>query len=257
MATESATLAGNLSDLPLIQLLDMVASGRKTGVLEISYPLLNANTALSFADGRVGRVVTPFAPRLTEVMRRFGVPKPYLDELRRRNNESLEELNSIHEYDPVAQVILMQSVRRRHEMALMPIFEEEEGEFVFLFSNVPDGFITPGIDTMALSLDIVKRRDEIQALTDGYRWHPLDRFELVTDATKTYQSRALNLFSYQVLNALTEPHTLQSLAVESALVWDEMIKGLYSLLERGLARGLEPAPSSTDTHNLLLFEEDA
>jgi hypothetical protein len=256
MSVEQNILEGNLADLPLAQLLDTVASGRKTGGLQLEHPKLGVSTTLSFSGGRMGRVLTPFAPRLTELMRRFGVADVYLNELRRRGHDTLEELNSVRDYDPVAQMILMQSVRRRHEMALMPIFEETNGHFTLLLSQVPDGFIAPGIDTLSLSLDIIKRRDEMSALSGDYSWHPYDRFELVTDPSKPYEPRALDLFGYRVLNALSESSSLHDLAFNSALVWDEMVRGLHDLVERGFARQGAAAAQLTDFEGLLLSEDD-
>lgn len=256
MSVEHNILKGDLADLPLAQLLDTIASGRKTGVLELEHPNLGVSTTLSFSEGRMGRVLTPFAPRLTELMHRFGVADIYLSELRRRGHDTLEELNSVRDYDPVAQMILMQSVRRRHEMALMPIFEETDGHFRLLLSQVPNGFIAPGIDTLSLSLDIIRRRDEISALPGDYRWHPHDRFELVTDSSKPYAPRALDLFGYRVLNALTESSSLRDLALHSALVWDEMVRGLHGLVERGFARQVASAAQLTDADILLLSEDD-
>ena len=256
MSVEHNILKGNLADLPLVQLLDTIASGRKTGVLRLEHPTLGVSTTLSFSEGRMGRALTPFAPRLTELMRRFGVADVYLDELRRRGHDTLDELNSVRDYDPVAQMILMQSVRRRHEMALMPIFEESDGHFRLLLSQVPDGFIAPGIDTLSLSLDLIRRRDEMSTLSGEHRWHPHDRFELVTDPSTPYSPRALDLFGYRVLNALTESSSLHDLAYNSALVWDEMVRGLHSLVERGFAQQVASAAQLTDFEALLLSEDE-
>lgn len=222
-------IRGKLREFPLPDLLAMLASGKKTGLLRLEYPNWQLNTAFSFIDGRIGRTLTPFAPRITEMMLDYGFSADYVGVLSRISSDDFNRNIA----DEMSKTLVLQVLRRRVEIALLPIFEQPEGSFEFYVSDAT-AFIEPGVDPNTVLLDLSRRLDELRRL-GGSSLEPDQVFVLSNNATQlSPDSPALSATELRVIAALDDLLNLCDVSYISKLAWDDLVKAVLSLRKRAI-----------------------
>lgn len=240
----TSELKGNLADTQLDSLLTLLGTTRKTGILRIRYPDKVRNTKYAFRRGKIGRVKTSFAPKLTEIMIDRGAAESHILALRQSQKSSREQAGAtmISESSGIDYGIVIQALKRRLEMSLVPLllYSTEEATFEFKAEAENDSldsiFIEPGIEADHLTLDVTRKVDELR------NYSPLastldiyDRFAVSEDhAGLAIHMQTFSHYEWKVLTTLFTPKSLLEAAVASKLVWYELLRSITSLLEREL-----------------------
>jgi len=222
-------IRGTLREFPLPDLLTMLGSGKKTGLLRLEYAQWQLNTVFSFVEGRIGRVLTPFAPRISEMMLDVGFASDYVDLLSSMRSSDF----NLNVNDAMAKALVLQVLRRRIEIALMPLFESEDGVFEFFVSD-SSAFIEPGVDPNTVLLDISRRLDELHRISDI----PLepDQVFVLSDkaASLSPDAPALNFAEMRVIAALDDLLNVCDVSYISRLAWDDLARAMTTLRKRGI-----------------------
>lgn len=222
-------IRGKLREFPLPDLLAMLASSAKTGLLRLEYPRWQLNTSFAFIDGRIGRTLTPFAPRITEMMLDYGFSTDYVGVLGHMSSDDFNRNMT----DELSKTLVLQVLRRRIEIALLPIFEQPEGSFEFYVSDA-SAFIEPGVDPNTIILDLSRRVDELRR-TGGDKLEPDQVFVLSNNATQlSPDAPALSSTELRVLAALDDLLNLCDVSYISKLAWDDLAKAIISLRKRNI-----------------------
>ncbi len=239
--TFAQNISGSLRTVPLSELLQVVHLSNKTGTLALDYADKRLNSRFAFAGGRVGRVLTPFAPKLGTVLKRCGATAKQLNAFQVYLFKASEATQKkLVEAGHVDLALLHQALREQVEMALLPIFHESDGAFLFHESGRPRGFVTPGVDIGKVSLDIVRRFDAISYL-GAYTLNPFDRFKVVDDVGDfTRRTGDFTVQEWRVLSALFKSRTLQQIEASLDLSWDKLLKVLLLLERRGIIEQVPP-----------------
>jgi peroxiredoxin len=223
----SQNFQGELGVLSLPEILGVIQMGRKSGVLNLSYPDNRFNTSLLFKNGRVGRILTPFAPRLGEVLAGLGVDRNQLE----GEGENWAERLSRAQVPPE---LISKALRSRVEMGLLPIFSFQKGRFDFAIDIPTTGFLDPGLELMSVILDLARRADELEA-SGGHYLDPFQQFHIASDP-RDFAARMNDLTpsEYQIMGMLGETPLLRDLMQRLQWSWDQMSKSILELEKRGL-----------------------
>jgi hypothetical protein len=222
-------IRGKLREFLLADLLSMLASGKKTGLLRLEYPRWQLNTSFSFIDGRIGRTLTPFAPRITEMMLDYGFSADYVDVLSRMSSDDFNR----NVTDEMSKTLVLQVLRRRIEIALLPLFEQPEGSFEFYVSDA-SAFVEPGVDPNTMLLDLSRRLDELRRV-GGDKLEPNQVFVLSNKATHlSPDTPALSPTELRVIAALDDLLNLCDVSYISKLAWDDLARAIISLQKRNI-----------------------
>ncbi|MDZ7704803.1 MAG: DUF4388 domain-containing protein [Trueperaceae bacterium] len=239
----SQNISGALRTVPLSELLQVVHLSNKTGTLVLNYRDERLNSRFAFGRGRVGRVLTPFAPKFSEMLGRCGATKKqlrifyhYLYRARPAEQAQMVAAGSVDT------MLLRRALTKQVEMALLPIFHQGDGTFLFHESGLPPGFVTPGVDIAKVSLDIVRRFDKIAEL-GPHTLNPFDRFKVVKDVGDfTRRTGDFTVQEWRILAALFRSRTLQQIEAGLGLSWDQLLEALLLLERRGIIEQVAQQP---------------
>ncbi|MEM6427983.1 MAG: DUF4388 domain-containing protein [Deinococcota bacterium] len=233
------TQTGTLQDTPLPELLQALHREARTGVLLINYPNERLNSAFSFSEGRIGRVLTPFAPKLSDFLISLGASSERLRELQVYLKADRRTREVMLAEGRVKPKFLTLALEARVEMALLPIFHNTTGVYEFQEGEQPIGFIEPGADPQKLSDDIAQRLDALADL-GAFTLSPYDAFRVVGDVGDfSKRTSDFTILEWRILAALFKPRTLLQLSTELVLNWDSLLRVLLLLERRGIVEQVD------------------
>lgn len=240
-ATLTSELKGNLQDTQLDSLLTLLGTTRKTGLLRLYYPDTLRKTAFALRRGKIGRVKTAFAPKLTEIMIERGASEVQVEKLRASQQSRQSQGATMVSTDSgIDYGIVIQALQRRLEMALVPLlfYDNHEGRFEFTAQSEDDAldaiFIEPGIEADRITLDITRKVDELRHFSPlASTLRPDDHF-IVHErrAGLVMHAQTFNHYEWLILRNLFDATSLLELGKKTRLVWDELLKSVINLLER-------------------------
>lgn len=242
-AALTSELKGNLEDTQLDSLLTLLGTTRKTGLLRLYYPDVLRKTAFALRRGKIGRVKTVFAPKLTDIMIDRGASKEQVEILRQsQKNRNAQGVTMVSTDSGIDYGIVIQALQRRLEMALVPLlfYNNHKGNFEFTAQPEDDAldaiFIEPGIEAERVTLDITRKVDELRHFSPlASTLRPDDHF--VVHAKQTglvMHAQTFSHYEWLILRNLFNPTSLLELGKTTRLVWDELLKSVINLLERDM-----------------------
>lgn len=240
-ATLTSELKGNLKDTQLDSLLTLLGATRKTGILRLYYPDVVRKAAFALRRGKIGRVKTTFAPKLTDIMIERGASPKQVAILRQSqqgratHGATMVSIDSGIDYN-----IVIQALKRRIEMALMPLlfYDNKQGRFEFMAQPEDDTldaiFIEPGIEAEHVTLDITRKVDELRHFSPLARTLRPDDYFVINEehAGLAMYAQTFGHYEWLIIRNLFEATSLVELAVKTKLAWDELLKSVIHLLER-------------------------
>ena len=240
-------LKGNLAEISMLDLFEMLHLNGKTGVLKLTYEDTRYNTNIAMMSGYIGRLKTNFAPKLADIMRSMGAEEGQIVRLRDFNiqGQKLTETQDLS-----LRQLLMESFRERLEMALLPIFEKTDGEFTFHFLEEVDIIVAPGVNPTGLCLDIARRIDELKNYSRlCSRWGLDDEFEVNNAPGVIMRTQTLSPSEIDIIRQLRNATSLLELTVKSEVPWDELLIGLVNLTESGAVKHVNPKITLVEDFN--------
>jgi len=244
------TETGTLHDTPLPALLQRLNREKKTGILLLNYPDERLNSAFSFAGGRIGRVLTPFAPKLSDFLISLGASSERLKELQAYLKADKRTREIMLAEGRVKPKFLTLALEARVEMALLPIFSNTTGRYEFQEGEQPVGFIEPGADPQKLGEDIAQRLDALADL-GAFTLSPYDAFRVVGDVGDfSKRTSDFTILEWRILAALFKPRTLLQLSTELVLNWDSLLRVLLLLERRGIVEQVDINPETGEEYAL-------
>lgn len=242
-----AKLKGKLSEISLSNLFDMLHLNGKSGVLKLCYPDARFDTNIAIMNGYIGRLKTNFAPKLADIMRSKGAEESQIIRLRDFNHQG-QKLTETQ--DLSLRQLLMDSFRERLEMALLPVYEKTDGEFIFHFSEDIDVIVAPGVNPTSLCIDIARRLDELKNFSRlCSRWGLDDIFEVSNAPGKVIRTQSLSPNEVSIVRELQQEKSLVDLTVKSEVAWDELLMGLVNLTEAGVVEHINPKITFVEEFN--------
>lgn len=228
-------LQGDLRFLGIGEVLNLCAFGSKTGVLRLRFAQRELDVSLAFRQGRIGGISGKSVPRLSETLLKLETPSQHVGQvgLRLSNGATLADLQK--EF-PELRPKLEQALRKRVEMALLPVWNQQQGSFDFAPTEELRGLLEPGLAVDSLSLEIARRSDEMQ------RWSSYDPLQVYAVAERlgdfSHRIKQLMPTDWLLLTLLDGEQTLLQIGAQNVLAWDEMLASLRVLEAHGL---IEPA----------------
>ncbi|MEZ4606469.1 MAG: DUF4388 domain-containing protein [Deinococcales bacterium] len=229
------TIKGTLNEISLTDLLDMLNHGSKSGVLKLKFGDARLNMTLAFHEGLICRLQSSLAAKLTDIFIDMGLSQEDIETLRQYDTETKTLQRDEDSFYPVIE----KALRRRLEMALVPVLERRDGQFGFYFGSSPP-LLLPGIHPISLCLDIAKRIDESKRFSSlGARLSLDDEF--ITEASPFIKrGQTLSEQSACVLGLFARARSLLEVSQVSRLTWDELLKVVILLWEEGYIKPITP-----------------
>lgn len=225
-------LKGNLSALPLPELLIQLRRGSSTGILSVEAD--GTRKAIYFHNGQVV-FATSNSPsdRLGETLLRLG--KISVDEYElslgqishgRRQGKVLIEMGAMAPQD------LWEGVETQVREIVFSLFEWPSGEFVFESTTLPQKEkVTVSFDPLMLVLEGLRRIDPDGALKGRYP-DP----GLILECIKDVDQKALEPYERHILAVVDGQRSVAELCKESEIGDGETQKTLYALFCAGFLR---------------------
>jgi tetratricopeptide (TPR) repeat protein len=155
----TSAVAGDLANFQILDVLEFLRSGSKTGALQVSSP--RGAALVRLARGRVTSATAPGVPKLGQMLLDEGVLRPEELEaaLARQENEAQETLGTLLLREAVVDgPQLNDAVLRQVMAALDQVLDWSEGEFSF--QGAADGLPPPiSFSLQEITLKLIKRRD--------------------------------------------------------------------------------------------------
>ena len=235
---------GTLADIPLPKLLRRIYSSRKTGVLLLNYPDERLNSRFFFAGGRIGHVLTPFGPKISDVLASRGAPSQRVKALQQYLRSNERQRTQMLQEGKVKTRFLALALESRVRIALFPIFSNTSGSFEFHEGEKPAGFIEPGADTYKIITDIGQRLEELNEY-GAWTLSPFDTFRVVGDVGDFSKGTGdFTVLEWRILAALFEPRSLLQISTELILNWDELLRVLLLLERRNIVEQVDASSSN-------------
>jgi hypothetical protein len=225
-------LKGNLSALPLPELLIQLRRSGSTGILSVEFE--GTRKAVYFHNGQVV-FATSNSPndRLGETLLRLG--KISVEEYEmslqqishgRRQGKVLIEMGAMAPQD------LWEGVETQVREIVFSLFEWAAGEFVFESTTLPQKEkVTVSFDPLTLVLEGLRRIDPEGALKGRYP-DP----GLILECNKDIDLKGLEPFEKHILNAVDGRRSVAEICRESEIGDAETMKTLYALFCAGFLR---------------------
>lgn len=225
-------LKGNLSALPLPELLIQLRRSGSTGILSVEFE--GTRKAVYFHNGQVV-FATSNSPndRLGETLLRLG--KISVEEYEmslqqishgRRQGKVLIEMGAMAPQD------LWEGVETQVREIVFSLFEWAAGEFVFESTTLPQKEkVTVSFDPLTLVLEGLRRIDPEGALKGRYP-DP----GLILECNKDIDLKGLEPFEKHILNAVDGRRSVAEICRESEIGDAETMKTLYALFCGGFLR---------------------
>jgi peroxiredoxin len=221
------TFGGTLDVLGIPEVLQLVSSSRKTGVLRFapSHPELELKLALR--DGRVVGVTGRSVPKITDVLLRFGVPPQTVGQL----GAALHQSKNPQVLQTLGQDILEKTPRWRLEFGLLPLWQLRVGEFEFATTEAPASLET-GLNLEPAMLEVARRVDELSRLVAV----PLEAVYNIAERVGDFSSALKTLMppDWNLLNTIDGESDVLSVGTQALLPYDELTKRLLHLEQVGL-----------------------
>jgi len=225
-------LRGQVTELPLPDILQHLRLSRSTGVLSLVSG--GARKALYLKDGRVVFASSNLPnDRLGEILIREG--KITVDEYEasiraitkgKRQGKVLVEMGALSPKD------LWEGVQSQVREIVFSIFLWEEGQFHFEESSLPDKErITVDLDILILILEGVRRIDANGVVQTRY-----PEAMLVMQAGEPAPEALLESYERHVLDLVDGERTVLEVCHDSEIGDNETLKVLYALLSSGLVK---------------------
>lgn len=225
-------LKGNLSALPLPELLIQLRRSASTGILSVESD--GTRKAIYFHNGRVV-FATSNSPndRLGETLLRLGKisVEEYEQSLQqishgRRQGKVLIEMGAMAPQD------LWEGVETQVREIIFSLFEWPTGEFVFESTSLPQKEkVTVSFDPLKLVLEGLRRIDPEGALKGRY---PDPR--LILECVKDADQSGLEPFERHILSNVDGHRSVAEICRESEIGDGETLKTLYALYCAGFLR---------------------
>ncbi len=225
-------LRGNLSALPLPELLIQLRRGTSTGILSVESE--GTRKAVYFHDGRVV-FATSNSPndRLGETLLRLG--KISVEEYEvslgqishgRRQGKVLIEMGAMAPQD------LWEGVETQVREIIFSLFEWASGEFVFESTTLPQKEkVTVSFDPLVLVLEGLRRIDP-----DGALKGRLPDPGLILECLKDVDQSSLEPYERHILSVVDGQRSVSDICRESEIGDGETQKALYALFCAGFLR---------------------
>lgn len=225
-------LKGNLSALPLPELLIQLRRSASTGILSVEFE--GTRKAVYFHNGQVV-FATSNSPndRLGETLLRLG--KISVEEYEmslqqishgRRQGKVLIEMGAMAPQD------LWEGVETQVREIVFSLFEWAAGEFVFESTTLPQKEkVTVSFDPLTLVLEGLRRIDPEGALKGRYP-DP----GLILECNKDLDLKSLEPFERHILSAVDGRRSVAEICRESEIGDAETMKTLYALFCAGFMR---------------------
>ncbi len=241
------TLEGSLQDFSITDLLQLIAMGNKTGILEIEEEQLHNKATIFFDAGtpthiKLKRNVEP----LNVMLIKAGLISPeqakfthqYQQNMlkKERYGAVLLKLNYISRHN------LRKIIRQQMEEALYNIFDWEKGQFNFLevAEIEPTDFpLTMTIEN--LILEGSRRQDEWEQIRKSIPH--LDIYFQFKEQEEGSQFLDLEPQEWEIMTSIDEHSTVKELAMRHGLSNFDTSKILLSLIVKGI---IEIVPESTN-----------
>jgi len=225
-------LKGQVSDLPVADVLQHLRVSRATGILSLISG--GARKALYVKDGRVVFASSNLPnDRLGEILIREGkiTVEEYDTSIKaiskgKRQGKVLVEMGALRPKD------LWEGVQFQVKEIVYSVFQWDDGQFHFEESSLPEKErITVDLDIMDLVLAGIRRIDANGRIQGRY-----PEGDLLLERMDTEASPALESYEDHVLKLVDGERSVLEVCGESEIGDNETLKVLYALLSTGLVR---------------------
>ena len=240
-------MQGHLEVTPLADVLALLQAKRGTGVLSLRYQDSRLNTNLLFLEGAIGRIMTPFAPRLSDLLLSLGVERQQIF----GETEGTDWAERLA-HSSIPADLIRQATVGRVEMGLLPLFNLNKGQFSFeARDGIPIGFVQPGVALEKILQDLAQRSDDLDTAGASHL-NPLLSFRLSSDPRQFgARSAGLENLDWQILGKLEQSTVLRDVMQSLTLPWDEVALSMLKLEKLGLVELEESNQASFEGGRLL------
>lgn len=231
-----ASISGNLSGMPLYEVLTILEAGGKTGLLKMT---INNNsdapsTFLAIKNGKIGRIKSAFLPSWEKSLLNLGIPEVDLKSYFGQRLSIVSIIEKLLANGLLSKQQISELLKYRMMMALLPIFHCDDGYFSFSPENVDSGYIEPGIHATALSLEMNHRLDELKNIS-SIEFNPSQKYKL-SNLIGDFSDRIkdLNKTDWMLISIFAEEMNLAQASRKSHLLWNELILSVRKLEHMGL-----------------------
>jgi peroxiredoxin len=230
-AVSAQTFSGTLDLLGVSEILQLVSSSQKTGVLRFIPDNPDLELKIAVRDGRVVGVTGRSVPKITDVLLKFGVPAQTVGALGAALNQS-KNPQVLH---ALGREVLEKTLRWRLEFGLLPLWQQKTGAFEFAAIE-PPASLESGLTFEPIMLEVARRVDELArlpALPLGAVYNIAERVGDFSSALKTLMPPDWNL-----LNAIDGHADVLGVGAQTLQPLDELTQRLLHLEQVGL---IEPS----------------
>jgi hypothetical protein len=229
----SGGLKGQLSQLPIPEILNHQRLSRATGILTLVSG--GARKAVYLRDGRVVFASSNLPnDRLGEILIREGkiTVEEYDTSIKaiskgKRQGKVLVEMGALRPKD------LWEGVQFQVKEIVYSVFQWDDGQFHFEESSLPEKErITVDLDIMDLVLAGIRRIDANGRIQGRY-----PDGDLLLERTESASEPSLESYEEHVLKLVDGERSVLDICGESEIGDNETLKVLYALLSTGLVRG--------------------
>lgn len=238
MAVESK-LQGKLTDTDLSMLLNLVHTSSKTGELKLRYFDTRYNTTYSFFRGRIGRVQTSIAAKISSIMQDYGVPQGVVEHLRaqkRSNTHSKLMITLSDGKKALSSEIIARALKRRVLMSLVALLLRTDGSFELILSERVKLTTRNGVNIDVVSLEASQKLDELVDYNEHVTKLGFD--DVFKKNKHSDTADELNAYEKRLLSILNEPLSLFEALVKARLAWDELLVAVVDLQKKGIIKYL-------------------
>ncbi len=245
-----ASISGNLSGMPLYEVLTILEAGGKTGLLKMT---INDNTGapstfLAIKNGKIGRIKSAFLPSWEKSLLSLDIPEADVKSYFRQGLSIVKIIENLISDGLLTKRQISELLKYRMMMALLPIFHCDDGFFSFSPENVDSGYIEPGIHATALSLEMNHRLDELKNIS-SIEFNPSQKFKL-SNLIGDFSDRIvdLNKTDWMLISIFAEEMNLAQASRKSHLLWNELILSVRKLEHLGLLGLVNTQETKRDLH---------
>lgn len=228
----SQVFSGTLDVLGISEVLQLVSSSRKTGVLRFVPKQPELELKIALRDGRVVGVVGRSVPKITDVLLKFGVPAQTVGRL----GAALSQSKDPQVLQTLGREMLEATLRWRLEFGLLPLWQENLGGFEFSASEPPTS-VELGLALEPTMLEVARRVDELSRLTNV----PLATIYNIAERVGDFSGSLKTLMpaDWNLLNLIDGQTDVLALGVLTLLPLDELSARLLHLEQVGLIEPLQ------------------
>lgn len=250
-------LRGELSDLPLMDLLQILLMNRRTGVLIVEREHLSLEEGIGdrgnifLREGQVKFIYLRRGKQLSDVLSVMGYPMPAL---KAGEATELNTLIEILESDNPRKVEVARHAKRLTEERMGELLRWNSGRFLFKDMDVPETLNLLELDSLELLVQGARHIDEWEWISSK-----LPSFEVVPQYTKSLPDGPLSFTpsEWKVLASVDGNRSVREIADQFPESTFEVAKAVVSLIEKGVIEVTERETPPQDVfpvvHRLLLM----